>query len=40
MSWRLAGVVYEAVATDIIGEIMLVHHADLIDINGKVKENA
>ena len=40
ISWRLAGIVYEATATELLGEIMFVHHADLIEIKGKVVENA
>ena len=40
VSWRLAGIVYEATASEMLGEIMFAHHADLIDLNGMVKENA
>lgn len=40
VSWRLAGVVYEANASETLGEIMFVHHADLIEPNGVVKRNA
>ena len=40
VSWRLAGIVYEAIASEILGEIMFAHHADLIGLNGMVKENA
>ncbi len=40
VSWRLAGVVYEATATEILGEIMFANHADLIELDGMVKENA
>lgn len=39
VSWRLAGIVYEATASEILGEIMFAHHADLIEFNGMVKEN-
>ena len=40
VSWRLAGIVYEAAASDMLGEIMFAHHADLVDLNGIVNENA
>lgn len=40
VSWRLAGIVYEAVASDVLGEIMFAHHADLIDSFGVVRESA
>lgn len=39
VSWRLAGIVYEAVATEMLGEIMFAHHADLIEADGTVKTN-
>jgi hypothetical protein len=40
VSWMLAGIVYEAVATEMCGEIMFAHHADLVGLNGTVKESA
>jgi len=40
VSWRLAGIVYEATASEMLGEIMFAHHADLIEFSGKVKEHA
>jgi hypothetical protein len=38
VTWRLAGVVYEATASETLGEIMFVHHADLIEPDGTIKE--
>jgi len=40
VSWRLAGIVYEATASEMLGEIMFAHHADLIDPDGMVKNSA
>jgi hypothetical protein len=40
VTWRLAGVVYEATASEMLGEIMFVHHADLIESDGAVREKA
>jgi len=40
VSWRLAGVVYEAVASDMLGEIMFVKHADLIGADGEIQNYA
>ena len=39
VSWRLAGIVYEATASEMLGEIMFTHHADLIEPDGNVKVN-
>ena len=40
VTWRLAGIVYEAAASEILGEIMFAHHAYLIGVNGVVSEKA
>ena len=37
VSWRLAGVVYEAKASEVLGEILLMHHAEYINSDGTVK---
>ena len=37
VSWRLAGVVYEAKASEILGEILLTHHAKYINSDGTVQ---
>ena len=37
VSWRLAGVVYEAKASKVLGEILLIHHADYINTDGTVE---
>lgn len=38
VSWRLAGVVYEAKASEVLGEILLVHHAKYINSDGTVRD--
>jgi hypothetical protein len=38
VSWRLAGIVYEAGTS--LGEVMFVMHADFVEADGKVKEYA
>ena len=40
VSWRLAGIVYEAAASETLGEIMFANHADSIGSNGVVNEFA
>jgi len=34
VSWRLAGVVYEAKASEVLGEILFVHHSESISATG------
>ena len=38
VSWRLAGVVYEAKASETLGEIILAHHAEYINPDGTVND--
>lgn len=38
VSWRLVGVVYEAKASEVLGEILLIHHAEYINPNGTVRD--
>ncbi|WP_372830812.1 hypothetical protein [Pontibacterium sp.] len=40
VTWRLAGIVYESVASEMLEEIMFAHHVDFIRSNGEIKENA
>jgi hypothetical protein len=40
VTWRLAGIVYEATASEILGEIMFSHHADFIQADGSIREYA
>ena len=40
VSWRLAGVVYEARASEVLGEILFVHHAEYINSDGTVEDYA
>lgn len=38
VSWRLAGVVYEAKASKVLGEILFIHHAEYINSDGTVRK--
>lgn len=38
VSWRLVGVVYQAEASDTLGEILLIHHAEYINSDGTVRD--
>ena len=38
VSWKLAGVVYEAKVSETLGEILLVHHAKFINSDGTVQD--
>ncbi|WP_299948289.1 hypothetical protein [uncultured Microbulbifer sp.] len=40
ISLQLAGIVYEARASELIGEIFFAHHSEFIDKNGVVAQNA
>ena len=40
VSWRLVGIVYEANASELLGEILFAHHSEFIDKNGVVAQNA
>ncbi|MBU3021585.1 hypothetical protein [Aestuariibacter sp. A3R04] len=40
VTWRLAGVVYEATASEMLGEIMFAHHADFIQADGSIIAHA
>jgi len=37
ISWRLAGIVYQATASEVMGEILLVHHACFINPDGAIE---
>ncbi|MCW9012291.1 MAG: hypothetical protein OQL06_00795 [Gammaproteobacteria bacterium] len=38
VSWRLVGVVYQAEASETLGEILLIHHAGYINPDGTVRD--